>query len=198
MTRSEIEQALRMARAYAAEKLYWFASALYSSHIMLTGACPFIAAIDDGMRVYFNPKLLATLLAKKASTQFALPELAWIWVHEICHRLREHSERVSEKDAEPLVWNAACDCEVNDSQWQGLEPPELFPPLLPSDFKLPDGRLAEFYYDELLRKGQVVKITVTLDEGRGVHGQRQEWELPENDEQAPSSTELEIMIPLLR
>jgi predicted metal-dependent peptidase len=70
-------------------------------------------------------------------------------VHEICHVLRRHAERAKEKGAEPIRWNIAADLEINDAQWQGLEIPEAFPPLLPKQLGLRKGKLAEFYYDAL-------------------------------------------------
>lgn len=180
MPKSEIEQVLRMARAYAAEKLPWFAPAIYAAPLVITESCPSIAAIDSGMRVYFNPKHVAKLLASKEEVKEALPELAFLWVHEISHRLREHKERALEKGAHPTLWQCSADLEINDAQWEGLTPPKLFPPLLPKHFKLANGKSAEFYHDELLRQGWMPDA-LTLDEGSGVHGQKREWELPEDD-----------------
>jgi len=112
--------------------------------------------------------------------------LAWIWVHEICHVLRKHSERAKEKQAKHDLWNIAADLEINDAQWQGLSKPSNA--LLPKNFRLPDGRLAEFYYDELSKLNLTVEI---WDEGSGVHGQKREWEISQDDPEAPSLTDLE-------
>lgn len=49
---------------------------------MLTRACPALAGIDDGMRVYFHVDGVAKLLAHEGERQ-GLRQLAWIWVHEI-------------------------------------------------------------------------------------------------------------------
>ncbi len=185
MTLSEVEQALRMARVYASEKLPWFAPALYSARLIITEACPFIAGVDEGMRVYFNPKEVA-LIWRRGSEQSFIHQLAWIWVHEICHVLRKHSERAKEKQAKHDLWNIAADLEINDAQWQGLSKPSNA--LLPKNFRLPDGRLAEFYYDELSKLNLTVEI---WDEGSGVHGQKREWEISQDDPEAPSLTDLE-------
>lgn len=213
MSKSEAEKILRMARAYAAEKLPWFAPALYAARLVVTEVCP-TAAIDEGMRVYFNPNLVARLVGQ-GFVERAVPQLAFIWVHEISHCLRQHAERCREKDADPSLWNIAADLEINDADWEGLEAPQTFQYLLPWDFGLPDGKLAEFYYDKLQRpttpvetddegekeeateeeemddEGEKEKATEEWDEGSGVHGQRREWELTDDELQAPSLTDLE-------
>jgi predicted metal-dependent peptidase len=201
MRRSDVEHFLRMARTYAAEKLPWFAPALYATRLVITDAIPFPAGIDEGMRVYFNPQWVAQI-RQQASEQKAILELAWIWVHEICHCLREHRERAREKQAEPSLWNIAADLEINDAEWQGLERPSGV--LLPQRIHLPSGKLAEFYYDELVKTSREGKsfsepsqglgksLTFPVwDEGSGVHGQKREWELPDDEPQAPPLTELE-------
>jgi predicted metal-dependent peptidase len=160
---NEVEQILRMARAYAAEQLPWFAPALYAAPLVLTDHCPSVAAVDEGMRIYFNPERVRQLLAQAGTTQRALRQLAFLWVHEICHVLRRHAERAKEKGAEPIQWNIAADLEINDAQWKGLEIPEAFPPLLPKQFGLPEGKLAEFYYDAL---EQMKEVRSTPDESQ--------------------------------
>jgi predicted metal-dependent peptidase len=190
---NEIEQLLRMARAYAAEQLPWFAPALYAAPLVLTDHCPSVAAVDEGMRIYFNPERVRQLLAQAETTQRALRQLAFLWVHEICHVLRRHAERAKEKGAEPIQWNIAADLEINDAQWKGLEIPEAFPPLLPKQLGLPEGKLAEFYYDALEKE---VRSTSgewegVSDEGSGVHGQKRWWELPADDKRAPARSEID-------
>jgi predicted metal-dependent peptidase len=190
---NEIEQLLRMARAYAAEQLPWFAPALYAAPLVLTDSCPSVAAVDEGMRIYFNPERARQLLTQAETTQRALRQLAFLWVHEICHILRRHAERAKEKGAEPIRWNIAADLEINDAQWKGLEIPEAFPPLLPKQLGLRKGKLAEFYYDALEKE---VRSTSgewegVSDEGSGVHGQKRWWELPADDKRAPARSEID-------
>ena len=190
---NEVEQILRMARAYAAEQLPWFAPALYAAPLVLTDSCPSVAAVDEGMRIYFNPERVRQLLTQAETTQRALRQLAFLWVHEICHILRRHEERAKEKGAEPIRWNIAADLEINDAQWKGLEIPEAFPPLLPKQLGLRKGKLAEFYYDALEKE---VRSTSgewegVSDEGSGVHGQKRWWELPADDKRAPARSEID-------
>ena len=177
-----VEQQLRMARAFAAEQLPWFAPSLFAARLVVTDSCPTLAAIDDGMRIYFNPTQIAMLLSQE-DEQTGLAQLGWIWVHEISHALREHGQRGQERRAEATRWNIAADLEINDATWENLHPPRLFPPVLPNSFGLATGKLAEYYYNQLPDK-----ITCNLlegfkgglwgDEGSGVHGQARPWEIP--------------------
>ena len=202
MTVREVEQQLRMARAFAADQLPWFASALFSARLVVTEACPSLAAVDLGMRLYFNPRLVAALVAGVPSAR-RLRQLAFVWVHEISHVLRQHSDRASERCVKPIPWNMACDMEINDAPWEGLEPPrKSFAPLVPGDFGFPQGWLAESYYQRL--KGRMVPtnradaplaahsdVPRSWDEGSGVHGQIRPWELTAHDEDAPAIPALE-------
>jgi predicted metal-dependent peptidase len=145
------------------------------------------------MRIYFNPERVRQLLTQAETTQRALRQLAFLWVHEICHILRRHAERAKEKGAEPIRWNIAADLEINDAQWKGLEIPEAFPPLLPKQLGLRKGKLAEFYYDALEKEvcstsGEWEGVS---DEGSGVHGQKRWWELPADDKRAPARSEID-------
>ena len=149
LTRTDVEQALRIARAYAADCLPWFAPALYHARLVVTEQCPSLAAVDRWMRVYFHPLLVGELLARKRSLKDALPELGWLWFHEVAHCVREHGQRAVQRNAEHCRWNLAADLEINDAQLMGLTPPVLFPPVFPRKFNLEDGELAEFYYDRL-------------------------------------------------
>lgn len=153
MDTSEIEQVVRMARAYAAEQIPWLAPALYAARLVLTERCPELAAVDEGLRVYFNPHQVAVMLSGRDRMQ-VVSELGFVWFHEVAHRLREHTERAREKQAQPRLWNLASDLEINDAQLPGLALPRRFFPLLPNDFGLPEGKLAEFYYDQLCQQSE--------------------------------------------
>jgi len=184
-----IERRVRMARAYAAEELSWFAPALFTARLVVTANLPALAAIDDGMRVYFNSRRVADLLAQE-DEQAGLRQLAWVWIHEISHALRDHADRCKERNAGTEAWNVAADLEINDARWPGLEPPRLYLPLLPHDFGFPDGKLAEFYYNRLLTRKNASDIAAP-DEGSGVHGARRPWEIEADSESAPAVSPLE-------
>jgi predicted metal-dependent peptidase len=191
--RFQAEQALRMARAYAAEKLPWFAPALFAARLVLAENCPGLAAIDGGMRAYFNPAIVAELVRREEPRR-ALVELAWVWVHEISHLLRDHRDRACERNAEAFRWNVAADLEINDASWSDLEPPRGWPPLLPDAFQMPTGQLAEYYYQHLPPQweDQVrAQERFFSDEGAGVHGHGRPWELDELADGASAVSTLE-------
>ena len=190
MLRTEIEQALRMARAYAGQEVSWFAPALFAARLVLSEKCPSLAAIDEGIRVYWNPRFVAELITHTPEKDL-IAQLAWVWVHEISHVLRDHAGRARDLKAERLLWNVAADCEINDGAcWGELKPPQHFAPVTPSDFRLPPHRLAEYYFERLKhqegfsaqgalggRSPMGFSNGSTSDEGSGVHGQPCAWEL---------------------
>ena len=207
MTGREAAQAVRMARAYAAEQLPWFASALFAVRLVLSDRVP-VAAIDEGMRLYFNPRIVESMAGQAPASR--LRQLAWIWIHELSHNLREHGPRARDRGAEPFRWNAAADLEINDAVWEGLEPPRAFPPMLPGHFGFAKNKLAEFYYDRLRRSAKTILAQGTgwtghgepdspgdsppvwpWDEGSAVHGHRRGWELDQEDASTPAVPALE-------
>ena len=176
---------LRFARAYAVEQLPWFAPALFRCRIVVTPRVD-VAAIDLHYNVYWNPGVVETIWLQ-ADRRRALSELAFLWVHEISHRLRQHAERAEGRAARR--WNVACDFEINDSDWHGLRMPAAYPGMLPEDFGLSSGLLAEHYYAELDATGRTIPFEI--DEGSGVHGQPRPWE--EGDRQRISPLDEEIL-----
>lgn len=199
MNTAKVEQAIRMARTYAAEQLPWFSRALFSARLVLTTRSPSLAAVDDDMRVYFNTEFTSEMLRHDGINR-AVRQLAFVWLHEISHVLREHPDRSRERNATPQQWNIAADLEINDSKWQGLEAPSRFPPLMPSNFELPEGKLAEFYYSHLpqgktngTESGELLGLAVP-DEGSGVHGQTRSWELTDEDENSAGLSGLELEV----
>lgn len=67
--------------------------------------------------------------------------------HEVWHLINEHPFRI--KNRTPDIWNAAADLAIN-CKIQNLPPGGLYP----KDFDLPNGQIAEWYYDELLKHMQ--------------------------------------------
>ena len=199
----KVNDLLRFARAYCVEKLPWFSPALFKCKIHLTKKVP-VAAIDYSFNIYFNPEAIETI-AQSGTKSKALSEVGFLWIHEISHVLREHNVRSKEKNADPLLWNITCDLEINDSNWEGLSPPEKFPGIFPSTFNLPDGQLSEFYYKKLtkdqssedsivlkLPNGQKIKLDI-IDEGSGVHGHSRPWEVEMEGAQEMDEIEIELI-----
>jgi predicted metal-dependent peptidase len=188
MNQSEIYSILRFARAYSAEKLPWFSPALFRCQIHLTERVQ-IAAIDKHYNVYFNPLTVEEIQKNKPKVE-ALAELGFIWIHEISHLLREHSSRAATLNARPLLWNIAADLEINDSRWEGLKMPADFPGLLPQTYRLPDGKIAEWYYRQIIKKGDEAN-TPQIDEGSGVHNKARTWEVRAEGKQTMDVIECE-------
>jgi predicted metal-dependent peptidase len=188
MNARDIDQLLRFSRAYCCERLPWFAPAVFACKIRQTKAIE-VAAISKKFYIYFNPDAVQTI-AQNSPKEETLAQLGFIWIHEIAHILREHGNRACELNAEPLLWNIACDIEINDSNWEGLMVPEVFPPIFPQLFYLPEGQLAEFYYRELLKKN--ILMPWFRDEGSGVHGQNRIWENSTEDEKTFETDELRL------
>lgn len=176
----EVENSLRLSRAYAAKNLSWFSPALYRCRIVLTESVP-IAAIDKNYNTYWNPKTVSLLINSLSDRKRALSELAFIWIHEISHVLREHFDRALYLGVDSKDWNYAADLEINDSNWENLCPPTLFPPVTPALYKLPNGRTAEWYYNNLPDNKSVFKV---WDDGSGVHGKLRPWEIEDNKKQS--------------
>jgi len=201
MTPTEVFNLLRFARAYIVQELPWFAPALFRCRLCLTGAVP-VAAISVNMDIFFNPQAVAVINSTAGSKEAALRQLAFLWVHEISHILREHAERATEFNAEPQLWNIAADLEINDSRWQGTQAPVAFKGIFPKNFNLPEGQIVEWYYRQLLNNATLQQKVIQLfeqglqDEGSGIHGHPREWELGESEtqEQPQELSELEIQV----
>jgi len=180
----EVQNTLRLARAYAAEKLAWFAPALFQCRIIITEKVP-VAAIDNHYNIYWNPKSILKILKNGNSLTETIPQISFIWVHEISHVLRQHADRAEDLKANPELWNIAADLEINDGYWEGLTMPTLFPGLLPEIYDLPNAKLSEWYYHEILNnkdlKDKIIADSTEgqgtdWDEGSGVHNVARPWE----------------------
>lgn len=176
---AQVDGDLRLARAYAAKQLPWFAPALFRCRMVITTAVP-IAAIDVHYNIYWNPEAVNLMTSSRTERKRMLEELAFIWIHEICHVLREHSARARQIGADSTRWNYAADLEINDSKWPGIQAPTLFPPLLPQQYNLPIGKTAEWYYkQEVLQQ----ELDLSWDDGSGAHGITRPWEIEDTDQQ---------------
>lgn len=205
---------LRAARVLAAECVGWYAPALYAAQLVITEECPHPAAIDRFGRVYFSSSWVEQIYELSGQDRRrTVEQLAYLWVHEVSHWLREHADRAEDLRAQAEIWNIACDLEINDFVPEGLLLPyypgklEL---VLPERFGLPEGQTAEWYYRQLTAnptpspspqagseadgEGQEPgdegseaegKGQEPGDEGSGVHGQPRSWEVPATSEETP-------------
>ncbi|MFK7937016.1 MAG: VWA-like domain-containing protein [Saprospiraceae bacterium] len=188
------EDIIRFARAYCAEKLPWFAPALFKTKIILTDQIP-VAAIDYSFNIYFNPATIQQIYNNEERIS-ALAQIGYVWIHEISHVLREHGIRAQELNADAELWNMAADYEINDSVWDGLRMPRAFPGITPQQQNFPAGQIAEFYYKKLLKRRTKKKGKMPqngMDEGSGVHGQARPWEVTaQTTGEAQQLTDVEI------
>ncbi len=178
MSQLPIEEWLRAARVYAAERMAWFAPALYAAPLRLSETLPTPAAIDQHGRVYFNPRLVAQIYEQmKQDKQKLVQQLGFLWYHEVLHWLRRHGERAEAIRAEPELWNLACDMEINDYLPEGLAYPDFggaFRAVFPQDYELEEGRTAEWYYRRLLEQRQQQQQPSQGGGGSGEQSQRQQ------------------------
>lgn len=171
-----IRAKLSMARAYCAERLPWFAPILYHCEVHLSSQVV-VAAIDEGLRVYFNPEAVQAITNR--GTVSMLAELGFLWVHEVSHLLRRHAERArAHSGIQARLWNIAADLEIKDAAWEGLSIPAELENNWLSNYSWAKGESAEYYYEKLQEKASCQDHQrANWDEGSGVHGQYRPWEI---------------------
>ncbi|HET9257389.1 MAG TPA: VWA-like domain-containing protein [Pseudonocardiaceae bacterium] len=117
---------------------------------------------DPAWHVYLDPAVLDTT---------EVPEVGFWLLHQVTHLLRRHPDRYPGADA--ARWNVAADAEIDDDLRAG----ELrLPPtaITPSALGLPDGWLAEQYYDAL--PGREPPPQPRVDCGSGADGVPRPWD----------------------
>jgi len=109
--------------------------------------------VDKHANMYYDPVQVM---------EWDMDQLVTVLYHESHHILRAHPDRRDERD--PKLWNLAVDCEINDDiieETQDWHDPAdwNFPgdPCLPSKFKLADGKMAEEYYNQLMKDPELNK-----------------------------------------
>jgi predicted metal-dependent peptidase len=94
-------------------------------------------AWTDGVHIGYNPDFVLSLTKV---------ELVALWAHEVAHCILGHPWRRCGR--EPRKWNVAADLAINDMlRRAGFVLPQGA--LFPEQFKLPEGKSAEWYYDRL-------------------------------------------------
>ena len=153
------KELIRLARAKCLLEAPYVAPALSQMPLVINERVPTAAVSDSGV-IYFNPQF-AERIHSEADGQLAVSvaRLAFIVYHEVMHFVRGHAERAPQPmnaETEDL-WNMAGDCEINDHIPKGMEMPasRSGEPIgvLPSDYNLPNGQLAEWYYEQLVSIG---------------------------------------------
>lgn len=120
-----------------------------------------IPELDGTISLLYRPELLQ----KTEDSQILI-----ILEHEGMHLLNKHIPRLlrilsietneEQKNIKARIWNYAADCTVN-SQAKILKPiivaGEPWDVCLPAKYDLPDGKITEYYYYELLKKYKDMK-----------------------------------------
>lgn len=134
-------------------------------------------SVDRHWRIYYNPKW---------ADKHPVEHFAGMLVHCVTHLLRDHGPRAENVFADPAVWEAAGDCEINDdlipeTTTAGLGlPAECWKP---KDFQEPNGQVVETYYEHLLDKTETVPGESPWGGGSGASGSQgaKDYEAPGPD-----------------
>jgi predicted metal-dependent peptidase len=141
-------KAISAARYYACQRAPYLAGAILS---MVPREVPLGAISKDGTLAMNDEGLL--LYEAAAFTRWSTPEAGSVLVHEVLHWLRKHGARfIAVGGQHKEHWQFAVDYEINDDLQAMKLPLPDGGGLHPRDENLPDGKLAEWYYQELLKR----------------------------------------------
>jgi predicted metal-dependent peptidase len=161
--------------------------------------------VDKDWRLAVDPEAIA---------EWSIDQIASVLEHELGHLLRSHAERADVagvRDHEAFLFNLAADAEINDDL-VGL-PDVCLPgaPITPSALSLPDGQIAEWYYDELKHNQEKTNTSGSSrdrswpsgqpdghDCGSGAHGRRRAWENAPDAPAGLSSSEAAVVREMTR
>lgn len=136
-----LPQELQAARLRLVKARPYLASAAWALQpISKPGLCSM--AVDMHWRLYYDSAVLIS---------WPVEAIEGILYHEICHLLRNHSQRMQGFD--PTLSNLAADAEINDDlAREGIKFPVK--PVTPESIGQPENLLAEEYYFALLNQKQ--------------------------------------------
>jgi predicted metal-dependent peptidase len=134
-------------------------------------------AVDDRWNLYYDPEIF---------DKWSITDVSSVLYHELCHLLRRHAPRskVFGSSFDHMIWNVAADCEINGTiaeEMKQLGKGEALPgeACFPEKFGLPNGELAEWYYEKL--REMSAKMPKDPDAGSGscgscAHGDKEDHE----------------------
>lgn len=196
-----IESEWRTARLLAMRVLHTHAPAIEAlTPVFKSGVPGLTQATDRYLRVYVSLEHMQSLIDQARAVSPSNPcktcgathhhHLAYVAgsiCHEAMHPLNQHFRRADEIFvSRPDVWNLAGDCEINDDLIEVLKNPDTsngntVPQLCrdpgriyPSTFKLPDNKIAEYYYFEIMQDPPPEQDSCNC--GSGAHGIPQPWD----------------------
>lgn len=144
----ECQHKLSLGRARAVKKLPFMTDAVYA---LIPWAAPLPPGVGMGVRkdgvLYYSPEVIL---------EWTLDDVVTGIIHEAEHILRKHhsrKEKVQPSNAEHRCWALAVDAELGDDL-EGMQLKLLDTDITPKRIDLPNGRLAEEYFDELRKRQQ--------------------------------------------
>jgi len=176
----ELRHKMAAARLWAAQRFPYLASVLFASPVVLRPGHGTVSA-DRHWRLYVDPDRAAG---------WPVEVLGSLFVIQANHLLREHAERAEALGlAEDDIghWNDAADAEINDDLADLLRLPPDDKVVLPDDFGMERGRLAEEYFEQVRSQGEE-RSSPTPDRGSGTHGRPRQGEEPGPSEGGPEPT----------
>ncbi len=137
------EMLLQAARLWIAVHRPYYATALYRCPIVSSTITPTFA-VDEHWRIYVNPNF---------ANQLSVTRCAAILIHELNHLIRDHSSRAQAVTTDSArghyFWNLAGDAEINDDLVEDGLDLDKAECIMPKDFDLPEGKVAEYYFSHL-------------------------------------------------
>ena len=177
----ETNMKLAAARFAAAKSFPYLRVALFSMRPVESEGLD-TCGVDKHWRLYYNPRRIE---------EWSLNETAGVLLHEALHLVRDHASRAARGNRDKILWNIAADLEINDDLVdQNCILPEGV--VLPGMFNLPNGCLAEEYYDRLteILDSPLDKVMRNLlndllkrfaCDGSGATNVREPWEMEGNE-----------------
>lgn len=173
---------LAYARVSLQKPFPYFTSAVWAVQLVESPGLGTFAT-DEHWRFYYDPEIVH---------QWDVKEIKAVIIHEISHLLRGHASRCKSNALDPILWNLAADCEINDDLPQNQEIKLPVTACYPKTFKLKDNQLAEQYYKELENKSIKVEVTITNGQcGSSANATKEGYELPVDDDIAPGISKIQ-------
>ena len=191
MTASIDLQALRLRMV---SKFPYLSAALWSMTLVETDQVDTMA-VDNRWRLYVNPA---------AFDAWTRDEQIGVLLHEVQHLIRGHHARAAALGMAPpksgppsielasklKIWNIATDCSINGEIKNEVKLPETTTingekaeggVCYPEKFGLPDGQIAERYFEELMKKADKIQYVTAGplggEDGSGSGGMPGAWEI---------------------
>ena len=138
----DVAAKLHAARLWIMTQRPYYSRALFACPLIPADDRPTMAiSMDRKWRIYVNEGFVESR---------SVEQTAAVLIHELNHALRGHAERGRHTAAPEhrVIWNVACDLEINDDlEDDCLDIEDM---ILPDTFDLEPGECAEVYYRQLL------------------------------------------------